>query len=202
MSNLDFLIHSRPVFPVVVSGPSGVGKTSLVQGALALRPDWRYSISTTTRPARAGETTGKAYDFISEEEFLRLREQRAFLETAEVHGFLYGTPRARLESYLQGGHVVLLNLDVQGGASLRAAFHDGVFIFILPPSMETLKARLSHRNTDSAEVVERRLENARKELEQVSKYSYIIVNENLEQATRQLINIVEAEQCRVERRTK
>ena len=199
---MSYLIESRPAFPVVVSGPSGVGKTSIVQGALAQRPNWRCSVSTTTRPPRSGEISGQAYDFISKSDFLIRRSAGAFLETAEVHGFLYGTPKARLESYLNEGRIVLLNLDVQGGASLREAFHDGVFIFILPPSLDALKARLSHRATDSPEVVERRLENARKELEQVSKYSYIIVNENLEHATRQLINIVEAEQCRVERRTK
>lgn len=199
-SDFTSLIYARPAFPVVVSGPSGVGKTSIVQAALEQRREWRASISTTTRPPRKGELPGQAYDFVTDGEFERLKSSGAFLETAKVHGFLYGTPRPRLEAFLEQGHVVVLNLDTQGGASLRKAFYDGVFIFILPPSIEVLRERLQHRNTDPPEVVERRLENARLELNQVSQYSYVIVNENLEQAVRHLIGIVETEQSRVERR--
>ena len=195
-------LYAKPVFPVVVSGPSGVGKTTIVQAALREQPDWRASISTTTRSMRPGETSGKAYDFVSIEEFTRLKNAGEFLETAEVHGNFYGTPRSRLLRLLSEGHTVVLNLDVQGGASMRTAFPDGVFVFIIPPSMQVLEERLKHRNTDPADVVERRLENARQELLQATKYSYIIVNEALESATQQLISIVEAEQCRVARRTK
>ena len=201
-TDLDSLILSRPAFPVVVSGLSGVGKTSIVQAALALRPDWRASISTTTRPARKTETSGQSYDFVGGEEFRRLKAEGSFLETAEVHGFFYGTPRARLERWLSDGRIVVLNLDVQGGNSLRASFSDGVFVFILPPSILVLEERLKHRDADPPEVMERRLINAREELAQAPRYSYIIVNESLELATRQLISIVEAEQCRVERRMK
>jgi guanylate kinase len=200
--DLNSVICNTPAFPLVVSGPSGVGKTSIVQNALKLRPDWRYSISTTTRPARAGETSGKAYDFIEHPEFLRRREAGLFLETAEVHGHLYGTPRDRLDNWLREGHVVVLNIDVQGGSSLRRAIPDGVFVFILPPSMEVLEKRLRNRATDSDEVVRQRLVNARAELERASEYSYIIVNDDLEVATRQLMGIVDAEQCRIERRNK
>ena len=202
-NEFEQLIQAHPAFPVVVSGPSGVGKTSIVQAALRQRPDWRCSISTTTRDARAGESSGKHYDFVSREEFERLRTEGAFLEWAEVHGYLYATPRSRLQEFLRQGHPVVLNLDVQGGASLRREFNnDGVFIFILPPSVEVLRDRLDHRGTDPAAVVERRLENARLELQQASRYSYVIVNENLDQAVSQLIGIVEAEQSRVERRLK
>lgn len=201
-SDFTSLIYVRPAFPVVVSGPSGVGKTSIVQAALEQRPEWRASISTTTRPPRQGEVSGQAYDFVSPDEFEGLKASGAFLETAQVHGFLYGTPRSRLEEFLKQGRVVVLNLDTQGGTSLRNAFHNGVSIFILPPSIEVLRERLQHRNTDPPEVVERRLENARLELRQVSQYSYVIVNENLQQAVRQLIGIIETEQSRVERRLK
>ena len=196
------LIQAHPAFPVVVSGPSGVGKTSIVQAALQKRPDWRSSISTTTRAARSGEISGKHYDFVSGNDFERLKSEGAFLEWAEVHGYFYATPRSRLEEFLSQGHPVLLNLDVQGGSSLRREFNDGVFIFILPPSVETLRDRLNHRATDPAAVVERRLENARLELQQASRYSYVIVNANLDHAVSQLIGIVEAEQSRVERRLK
>lgn len=125
-----------------------------------------------------------------------------FLETAEVHGHLYGTPRERLENWIGEGHIVLLNIDVQGGSSLKKAFRDGVFVFVLPPSLEVLESRLRRRGTDPDEVVRRRLENARAELERVSEYSYVIVNDDLELATRQLVSIVDAEQCRIERRMK
>ncbi len=198
--DLKTLINNTPAFPVVVSGPSGVGKTSIVKGALTLRPGWRYSISTTTRDPRGNEISGNAYDFVPKDEFERRRAAGAFLETAEVHGHLYGTPRERLERWIGEGHVVVLNIDVQGGSSLRKAFRDGVFVFVLPPSMEVLEERLRRRGEDSDETVQRRLENARKELERVSEYSYIIVNDDLELATRQLVAIVDAEQCRIERR--
>ncbi|MBI5838247.1 MAG: guanylate kinase [Candidatus Eisenbacteria bacterium] len=199
---LNLLIRSSPVFPVVVSGPSGVGKTSIVEGALKLRPRWRYSISTTTRELRGDEISGRAYDFISDTEFRTRMAAGKFLETAEVHGHLYGTPRERLENWIGEGHIVLLNIDVQGGSSLKKAFRDGVFVFVLPPSLEVLESRLRRRGTDPDEVVRRRLENARAELERVSEYSYVIVNDDLELATRQLVSIVDAEQCRIERRMK
>lgn len=196
----EIMMKSRPAFPVVVSGPSGVGKTSLVQSALAQHPDWCGSISVTTRSVRPGEIAGKSYEFVTKDEFLRTHAAGGFVETAEVHENLYGTPKARLEGWIREGHVVVLNLDVQGGASMRLAYPDGVFVFILPPDLATLEARLRRRGTDSAEIVGLRLENARKELQQASNYSYIIVNESLEAATRQLVSIIEAEQCRVDRR--
>jgi guanylate kinase len=200
--NLEKLMGPLPAFPVVVSGPSGVGKTSIVESALKLRPEWRYSISTTTRPPRSGETSGKAYDFIPDGEFKERREAGKFLETAEVHGHLYGTPRDRLENWLGQGHVVVLNIDVQGGSSLRRAIPEGVFVFVLPPGLKVLEERLRHRATDSEEVIQQRLVNARTELLRAGEYSYIIVNDDLGLATRQLLSIVDAEQCRIERRKK
>jgi len=204
MAEIDLkkLICNAPVFPVVVSGPSGVGKTSIANGALNLRPEWRRSISTTTRPPRVDETSGQAYDFIHEAEFLSRRAAGLFLETAEVHGHLYGTPRDRLDNWLRQGHVVVLNIDVQGGSSMRRAMPDGVFVFVLPPSLEALEERLRRRATDSPAEVRRRLADAREELKRVSEYSYVIVNDDLELATRQLLAIVDAEQCRLERRNK
>jgi len=200
--NFDSLICKPPTFTLVVSGPSGVGKTSIVQNALKMRPEWRYSVSTTTRPPRGDEKSGIAYDFISAEEFGRRKQAGMFLETAEVHGHQYGTPRDRLEGWLREGRLVVLNIDVQGGSSLRRAYPDGVFVFILPPCLEVLEERLRHRATDSAQVVARRLENAKAELGRVSEYTYVIVNDDLERATRQLLGIADAEQCRIERRAK
>jgi guanylate kinase len=186
-------------FLMVVSGPSGAGKGTLVQRLAAQRPDCVLSISTTTRPRRPGEVEGVQYHFVSPEEFERRRAAGWFLEWAEVHGHLYGTPQAFVDRQLEEGNVVVLELDVQGGASVRRVRPAAVSVFIYPPSIEALRERLMARRTDAPEVVEQRLENAPAELAQYPDYDYVVVNDDLEQAVARLTAIVDAERARVRR---
>lgn len=184
-------------FPLVVTGPSGVGKTSLCRQILADREDVVFSVSATTRPQRKGEVHGKDYWFYDEEEFARLAKKGEFVEFAEVHGLKYGTPRTQLDDWLRAGKVVLLDVDVQGGDSMRAAYPSGVFIFIYPPSLEALRERLERRAADSAEVIELRLGDAPDEMARYKDYDYVVVNDELARARATLAAILEAERRRL-----
>lgn len=184
---------------LVVTGPSGAGKGTLVARLLEQRPDCVFSVSATTRPRRSTEDHGREYIFLSHEEFLARVEQGFFLEWANVHGKLYGTPAGPVDEQVRAGHVVVLDVDVQGGASVRRARPDAVSVFIHPPSIEALRERLRTRNTDSEEVVERRLRNAPGEIAQYREYDYLVMNDDLEAAVARLIAIVDAERARVSR---
>ena len=186
-------------FLLVVSGPSGVGKGTLVERLIAVRPDCSLSISATTRARRPHETDGVQYFFLSREEFERRREAGLFLEWAEVHGQLYGTPRAFVEERLGEGRIVVLEVDVQGGASIRRADRSAVSVFLSPPSIDALRQRLMGRGTDRSEVVEQRLHNAPAEMAQLREYDYVVLNDDLELATARLVAIVDAERSRVSR---
>jgi guanylate kinase len=186
-------------FLLVISGPSGVGKSSFVRYLLERRPECAYSVSATTRPRRAGEGDGADYWFITREEFERRRARGEFLEWAEVHGHLYATPASFVEEQVRRGRVVLLDIDVQGGATLRRVRPDGVFVFIYPPSLEVLRQRLEGRRSDSPEVIAGRLENAPGEMSHYRDYDYLVVNDDLDEACRRLASIVEAERARVRR---
>ena len=186
-------------FLLVVSGPSGVGKGTLVERLLAARPECVLSISTTTRPQRPHETDGVQYHFVAREEFERRRAAGQFLEWAEVHGHLYATPRAFVDEQLRQGRVVVLEVDVQGGSSVRRAHANAVSVFICPPSIEALRQRLSKRGTDTAEVIEQRVLNAAGELAQLTEYDYVVWNDELEPAAARLTAIVDAERSRVRR---
>jgi guanylate kinase len=188
-------------FLLVVSGPSGVGKGTLVERLLAARPECILSISNTTRARRPHETDSVQYHVVAKEEFERRRAANQFLEWAEVHGHLYGTPRAFVEEHLRQGRVVVLEVDVQGGASVRRAQAGAVSVFIWPPSIDTLRERLDLRGTDSAEVIERRLANAGTELAQWKEYDYLVWNDDLDTAVAGLVAIVDAERSRVGRLT-
>lgn len=188
-------------FLLVISGPSGAGKGTLVQRLLSERPDCVFAISSTTRPMRAGETDGVEYRFVSREQFEVKREQGYFLEWAEVHENLYGTPIQEVEEQMRRGHVVVLDIDVQGGASVRSRRPDAVSVFVMPPTMEVLRHRLEGRRTDAPEVIERRMGNAPGELAQYIHYDYLVVNDDLERATERLIAIHDAERTRVKRLT-
>lgn len=168
---------------LVISGPSGCGKSTICQRLLA-DPRVEFSVSATTRPKRPGEVDGRDYVFLDKQRFREHVEAGDFLEWAEVHGNLYGTLRAPIEAALERGRYVLVEIDVQGGSTLKALELDvpSVFLFIAPPSMEELEARLRGRGTDAPEVIERRLKKAREELLAQDKYDHVIVNEDLDRA--------------------
>ena len=188
-------------FVVVISGPSGAGKSSFVKALLGRYPrDLVYSVSATTRPRRAHEAEGRDYFYLGREEFQRRVGAGDFVEHAEVHGELYGTLKSQTEAVLRSGRNVLLDIDVQGGRSVRRIYPDGVFIFVLPPSLADLEGRLRARGTDSEERIRLRLENARREIEIAREYDYAVVNDDLEEATRKVLAIIEAETCRASRR--
>ena len=186
-------------FMLVVTGPSGAGKGTLVERLLAARPECVFAISATTRTRREGERDGVQYEFVSREEFDTRVAQGWFLEWAEVHGERYGTPVRWVDETVRSGRVAVLDIDVQGGASVRRARPEAVSVFIYPPSLESLRQRLQSRAKDSPEVIERRLRDAPKELAQYREYDYLIVNDELEQAAARLIAIVDAERSRVSR---
>ena len=186
-------------FLLVLSGPSGAGKGTLVDRLVAVRPECVFSISATTRPRRSSEQDGVQYEFVTREEFERRRSAGLFLEWAEVHGMLYATPSRFVDEGVRAGRVVVLDVDVQGGASVRRARPDAVSVFIYPPSIDALRQRLLQRSTDLPEVVERRLHNAPGELKQYREYDYLVVNDDLEQAVARLTAIVDAERARVRR---
>jgi guanylate kinase len=179
----------------VVSAPSGAGKTTLVRRVIAELPRVHLSVSCTTRVPRSGEEEGIDYFFISPDEFNAMERAGKFIEWAQVHGDLYGTPRANLE-VIQRAEDLVLEIDTQGARKIREEFSDGVFIFIRPPSLEILKERLQARGGDSKEAIEARLNNAQKELDQMAWYDYIVVNKEIEEATKQLASIIVAERCK------
>jgi guanylate kinase len=185
-------------FPIVVSGPSGVGKTTLVDGLLSADSRLRESVSATTRPPRDGEIEGDSYFFVSEAEFEGLKDGK-LVEWAAVHGHSYGTPRDFLEKELARGVDVVMNIDVQGGALVRKSFPTALLIFILPPSLAVLEERIRHRGTDSEKVIAKRLENARGEIRLASDYDFVVINDDLEETVQALCTIVEAERHRTGR---
>ncbi len=188
-------------FVVVISGPSGAGKSSFVQELLRRNPGLVYSVSATTRSRRPHEEEGRDYFYLSREEFQRRIDAGDFVEWAEVHGELYGTLRSQTDRTLEEGKIVLLDIDVQGERAVRRIYPDGVFIFVLPPSLADLEERLRGRGTDTEDRIRLRLENARREIALVHEYDYAVVNDDLESATRKVAAIIEAETCRASRRT-
>jgi guanylate kinase len=183
----------------VISSPSGGGKGTLIRRLLDSVPGVSYSVSWTTRDARPSEVDGLNYHFVNEEEFERMRDRGGFLEWAVVHGHLYGTARSVVEQELSEGHDIVLEIDVQGAEAVRAAFESVVSVFILPPSFEVLRARLSARMTERREELELRLSNARGEVEQYRHFDYVVLNDEVERAAAQLSGIVLAERARRER---
>lgn len=182
----------RP-FPVILSSPSGAGKTSLAKGLLQLRPDTGYSVSCTTRAPRPGEVEGEDYYFLSVAEFEAARAEGAFAESANVHGNLYGTLRREIERVLESGKHVVMDIDVQGAKQLASAFPQSVLIFILPPSAEVLLGRLKGRGSEDDLRLKRRLESAITELGVVNDYHYVVVNDDLDKAMSTLSAILDGE---------
>jgi guanylate kinase len=186
-------------FLLVLTGPSGAGKGTLVDRLVKARSECVFSVSATTRPPRKIEAEGVEYEFVTREEFERRRSAGQFLEWAEVHDHLYATPVRFVDEGVRAGRVVVLDVDVQGGASVRRARPDAVSVFIYPPSIDALRARLRARNTDGPETVELRLRNAPGELAQYREYDYLVMNDDLDQALERLVAIVDSERARVRR---
>ena len=183
----------------VVTSPSGGGKGTLIRRVLGAVPGLSYSVSWTTRAPRPGERDGVNYHFVTPEEFERMRAADGFLEWAVVHGNFYGTARSVVAQELSEGHDIILEIDVQGAAAVRATMLDVVGVFILPPSLAVLLSRLSARMTERPEELALRLRNARGEVEQYRHFDYLILNDEVERAAAQLASIVHAERARRER---
>ena len=178
---------------IVISAPSGAGKTTICRSLLSLVKGIVLSVSYTTRERRPGETGGKDYYYVSEQEFGNMINCNEFLECANVFGNWYGTSRSVVEAIVSGGNDALLEIDVQGGNAVKAAIPEAILIGILPPDRETLRKRLLGRARDSREDIERRLDEAWKEIAELQKYDYIVVNNELETAVRQVECIVMAQ---------
>jgi len=186
---------------VVVSAPSGAGKTTLCHEVRSMVPDLFYSVSYTTRAPRPGEVNGTDFYFVSEAEFMALRERGEFAEWATVHGHLYGTPARSLEKALGRGLDVLLDIDTRGARQLRQRYPEAVSVFIMAPSMAELEARLHERKSDAPGEIERRLARAREEIAAWRQYDYLIINRDVKEAVDQLATIILAERWRTSRLT-
>lgn len=180
-------------FPVILSAPSGGGKTTIAKELLRIRNDLGYSVSCTTREPRAGEVDGRDYYFLSRSEFARRRATGEFAESAEVHGNLYGTLRSEVRRVLGAGKHVIMDIDVQGALQFTHVFPESVTIFVLPPSAEVLLDRLRQRQTESKDQLSKRLLSALQELQAVESYAYVVVNDDLSEAVRRVSAIIDAE---------
>ncbi|MBR2518562.1 MAG: guanylate kinase [Selenomonadaceae bacterium] len=184
---------------IVISGASGTGKGTVCKKILAEMSNVFYSISATTRKPRQGEVDGREYYFLSVDEFKQWIADEKFLEYAEVYGNFYGTPLNKIEEQLNRGEDVLLEIDVQGALNVKKKCPDGVYIFLLPPSLEELKRRIEGRGSETPESLSRRLKNAVAEIQIGREYDYAVVNDTIENAAAQIKSILVAERCKVTR---
>ncbi len=182
---------------MVLSGPSGVGKDTLLQHFLKTTPNCVRLVTCTTRPPRPEERDGVDYQFVSVDEFRRMRDSGELLESAEVFGHFYGSPRRFVEEKTALGLDVILRIDVQGGVSVRSAAPEAVLVFLAPPSMEELERRLRGRNTETGESLARRLAEARREMYTLSEYDYLIIHDSTERAAEDLRAVLRAEHLRI-----
>jgi guanylate kinase len=184
---------------LILSAPSGGGKTTIIRALMEMFPNLRHSISYTTRQPREDKSDITDYHFIDEKKFRAMVEAEEFLEWAEVHSFLYGTRRRDLETLLGHGYDVVLDIDIQGAARMRNVFPAAVHIFIMPPSLETLEQRLRDRESESERSIQKRLENAHKELDAFQSFDYLVINDEFEKTIDQIRSILIAERCKTNR---
>ncbi|MGH9884872.1 MAG: guanylate kinase [bacterium] len=178
---------------MILSAPSGGGKTTIARRLLQTRPDTGYSVSCTTRTPRPGEVDGRDYHFLSKAAFLERQTAGEFAESAEVHGNLYGTLRTEIAGVLGSGKHVIMDIDVQGARQIRTVFPQSVTVFVLPPSGEVLLDRLRKRKTESPQQLAARLDSALRELRAVEEFEYVVVNDDLDHAVQQVTSIIDAE---------
>ena len=183
----------------MVVAPSGAGKSSLVNALLARDPTLCLSVSCTTRPPRSGETDGKDYRFVTREQFDALRQNNQLLEWAEVHGNFYGTPRDKIDQAVAFGQDILLEIDWQGARQVKKLFPEAIGVFLLPPSISTLRGRLAQRGLDVGAVIERRIEAASEEISHAPEFEYVIINQDFSVALTQLSQIIETAKLRYPR---
>lgn len=191
--------HKNRGVLIVISGPSGAGKGTICKALLDKHKEIQLSVSATTRSPREGEIDGINYHFLTKENFLQRVSENDFLEYAEVYGNYYGTPKSNVEEILDSGKDVILEIDIQGALKVKEQSEDGVFIFILPPSMEELKQRIIKRGSETPESLMTRFKSAYQEINYVSKYNYAVVNDTVDSAVNKIESILTAEKCRVDR---
>ncbi|MBN2384160.1 guanylate kinase [bacterium] len=183
----------------VLSSPSGGGKTTIYKSILNQMDNLAYSVSYTTRPARTHEVNGRDYHFVDPETFERYRQEGQFVEWAQVHGAWYATHKQTLFSVLDTGRDIMLDIDVQGAKQLQARMKNGVYIFIMPPSMAELERRLRARKSDTEQSIKVRLEIARQEMGHFLDYDFLVINDRLETAILEVMSIIRSERCRLDR---
>ena len=184
---------------IVISGPSGAGKGTICKALVERDKNLFVSVSATTRAPRKGEVDGVNYHFLTKEDFFDKVNKGEFLEHAEVYGNHYGTLKSNIEELLEAGKNVILEIDIQGALSVKENSEEGIFIFILPPSMEELKNRIVNRGSETKESLLKRFQSAYQEINYISRYNYAVVNDVVEQAVERVENIIFAEECRVSR---
>ena len=189
-------VRTQPGRLIVLSGPSGVGKDTVLHQLRLLDPALRYSVSYTTRPPRPGEVDGVSYTFVDEPTFRSMADRGEFLEWAEVHGKLYGTAEARVKEALARGEDIVLKIDVQGAAWIRPRVDGAVFIFLMPPSEEELRRRLRTRDTEDRAAVDLRERNAVAEMAEAAAYDHVVVNDDVSRAAREILDIVRRSRSR------
>ncbi|UKI20266.1 MAG: guanylate kinase [Oscillospiraceae bacterium] len=185
---------------IVISGPSGCGKGTICKELRAMHPEIKVSVSTTTREIRAGEVEGRDYRYISKEEFERQVQEGEFLEYARIYsGNYYGTPKKYVKETLMAGDDLILEIDIQGALQVKEKFEEGVFIFLVPPSMEELHRRLVQRGRETPELIMERFKSAYEEMNFINRYNYVVTNDKVDEAIKKIEAIIAAEKCRVVR---